>query len=94
MALPVRVEVPDTVKAPLKFPVFALRTQRCVVVPNAVPTVLDSGLTPVPPDDVIPLGAMSTLTEVLPRDIVVELANKPFEVALMVPDPNPVLAFT
>jgi len=89
------VVIPET--APAKDPVFALSTQRCVVVPNAVPTVFEDGLTPVPPDEVIPAVVIATLTDELPKDIVVALANNPLEVALIVPDPilvlkSPVLA--
>ena len=86
------VVIPDT--APENEPVLADNTQRCVLVPNAVPTVFENGLTPVPPEDVIPAGVIATLTELLPSDIVVALANNPFEVALIVPEPKPELAFT
>ena len=73
---------------------FAVIIQRCVVVPNIVPTVFEDGLTPVPPDEVIPAVVIATLTDEFPNDIVVALANNPFEVALIVPEPNPVLALT
>ena len=68
------------------FIVLALRTQRCVAVPNAVPSVFDTGLTPDPPDDVIPAVVTATLTVEFPSDIVVELANNPFDVEFIVPD--------
>jgi len=46
VALPVRVDSPDTVIEPLKLPVFPLTIQRLDVVPNSDPTVLLDGYTP------------------------------------------------
>ena len=86
--------LPDTVRVPLKFPVLALSIHLCDVVPSAVPTVLEKGFTPVPPDDVIPADVIATLTDELPSDIVDPLANNPFDVAFIVPDPNPVEELT
>ena len=92
--IPDIVTLPPMDVSPLKLPVLALTIHLAVLVPNIVPTVLDDGLIPVPPEEVIPAGVIATLTDELPIDIVVALAKKPFDVALIVAEPKPVDAFT
>ena len=91
---PVTVAPDVPVIKPEAFIVFAFNTHLCVVVPKAVPTVLEVGLKPVPPDDVIPAVVIATLTLELPTVIVVELAINPLEVAFIVATPNPRDALT
>jgi len=65
---------------------FAVITQRWDVVPSAVPIVFDEGLTPDPPEEVIPPVVIATFTDVLPTVIIVELAINPFEDAPITPE--------
>ncbi len=81
------IDAPDVpVIKPDAFIVLAFNTHLCVVVPKSDPTVFENGLTPVPPEDVIPAVVIKTLTDELPTVIVVLLANNPLEVALIEPE--------